>query len=569
VDASYQEHDLRERHSENMVISNRLNGKHLFFDRLEFDWSGSYSATTNNRPFVNTMRFREQGAFNPSSELSYDDIVNPPKTNVDATFLKEAYFDNYHTKDNNYTVSANLKLPFSMGNQVMGYVKAGGKYRHKSRVNDIGRIRTTGFVGQEIISDGTEQAEWDVDYINNFILMSNFRGDYYADDFGRFLDGQYYMGPGPELVNGPLLDAGKVDDFRNNYDDYYSVDASKDLGDYEAGEAITAGYGMASLNFYKRIDLIAGLRYEETRNSYRSIFGTPQVDEDGNVTNTTGLVDTVGNRVLDQWLPMVHLKVDLLDWANLRLAATKSLSRPNFFSLVPWENISTEGYAERGGFYKEIENIDYTLTSRVYDPDDPISGYYLTRPVNAEGVSTILGYEMDLQSNFRFLPSPFNGIVVSANYTHLTSETLYPISLIETETTFPYNSTVKDTVRSGSMPGQVDNLVNLSIGYERGGFSARVSMLYQGESLFVNEEPDMGRLAPSIGTTPDKDNYVGPSTRWDLVVKQKIKDFQVFLYVNNFTNVKEQNFLSGSVKRLMTSNFVYGMTIDVGVTYKF
>jgi len=41
VDASYQEHDLRERHSENMVISNRLNGKHLFFDRLEFDWSGS------------------------------------------------------------------------------------------------------------------------------------------------------------------------------------------------------------------------------------------------------------------------------------------------------------------------------------------------------------------------------------------------------------------------------------------------------------------------------------------------------------------------------------------------
>jgi len=44
---------------------------------------------------------------------------------------------------------------------------------------------------------------------------------------------------------------------------------------------------------------------------------------------------------------------------------------------------------------------------------------------------------------------------------------------------------------------------------------------------------------------------------------------QVFLYVNNFTNVKEQTFLAGSVKRLMTSSFVYGMTIDVGVTYKF
>ena len=134
---------------------------------------------------------------------------------------------------------------------------------------------------------------------------------------------------------------------------------------------------------------------------------------------------------------------------------------------------------------------------------------------------------------------------------------------------FPYNSTVKDTVRSGNMPGQVDNLFNLSIGYERKGFSARVSMIYQGESLFAEEEAEMGRLAPSIGTTPDKDNYVGASTRWDLVVKQNIKDFQIFLYVNNFTNVKEQKFLAGSVNRLMTSNFVYGMTVDLGVAYKF
>ncbi len=189
--------------------------------------------------------------------------------------------------------------------------------------------------------------------------------------------------------------------------------------------------------------------------------------------------------------------------------------------------------------------------------------------MNAEGTSTVLGFELDLQSNLRFLPSPFNGIVVSANFTHLKSETLYPISIIEIEDVFPYATTVRDTVRSGNMPGQVDNLVNLSIGYERGGFSARISMLYQGSSLFADAEPDMGRLATSVGTTPEKDVYVGKSTRWDLVVKQNIKAFQVFLYVNNFTNVKENTFLAGSVNPLMTSNFVYGMTIDLGVNYKF
>jgi TonB-dependent receptor len=598
VDASYQEHDLRERHSENMVISNRLNGEHLFFDRLEFDWSGSYSASRNIRPYVSTMRFREIGAYNLSPELTYQDIVNSAKNKLDATWLKDVYSDDYSTKDDNYAVQANLKFPFSMGGQVSGYVKAGGKYSHKNRINDINRTWTQHFVGQEILDDGREQDDWDIDYTNKWILMSSFQGDYYADDFGRFFEDRYYMGPGPEQVNGPYLDAAKVDAFKTNYADYYVVDPTKDLSDYEAGEAITAGYGMASFNFFDRIDLIAGVRYEETRNSYRSVFGSPIVDEDGNIQNLTGLVDTVGNRVLDQWLPMFHLKFDLLDWANLRLAATKSLNRPNFFSLVPWERVNwSEGYAERGepnlqhmsawnydailslygkfglftfgGFYKEIENTDYTLTSRIFDKEDPLYGLSLTRPVNAEGISTILGFEVDLQSNFRFLPSPFNGIVVSANYTHLTSETLYPISIIETEDVFPFNSTVRDTVRSGKMPGQVDDLVNLSIGYERKGFSARVSMVYQGESLFVDEEADMGSLVTSIGATPDKDNYVGSSTRWDLVVKQKIKDFQVFLYVNNFTNVKEQTFLAGSVKRLMTSSFVYGMTIDVGVTYKF
>ncbi len=597
VSASYQEYDLRETHSENMVLSNRLKGKHLFFDRLELDWSGSYSLSRNERPYVSTMRFREIGAYNLSSESTYDDIVNSAKNKLDATWLKDVYSDTYSTKDDNWSLQANLKYPFSMGDKVKGYVKAGGKYRSKYRTNDINRIWTQHFVGQEIIGDGTEQPDWDVDYSNNWILMSSFQGDYYAQDFGRFFDKTYYMGPGPDPVNGPLLDAGKVDAFKTQYADYYVPDPTKDLSDYEAGEDISAGYGMVNFSFFDRVDLIAGLRYERTQNSYRSIYGSPQVDEDGNVENITGLVDTVGNRVLDQWLPNVHLKIDLLEWANLRLAATRSLNRPNFFSLVPWEIVNWgESYAERGepnlahmtawnydailsmfgkfglftvgGFYKEIENIDYTLTSRVFDKEDPIYGLYLTRPVNAEGTSTVLGFELDLQSHLRFLPKPFNGIVISANYTHLKSETLYPISIIETEDVFPYNSTVRDTVRSGNMPGQVDDLVNLSIGYEYKGFSARVSMIYQGSSLFVDEEAEMGRLATSVGTTPDKDNYVGKSTRWDLVVKQRIKDFQIFLYVNNFTNVKETNYLSGSVNPLITSSYVYGMTMDLGVSYK-
>jgi len=599
VDASYQEHDLRERHSNNMVLSNRLSGKHLLFQRLELDWSGSYSFSRNNKPFVSRMRFRELGAFNLSPEKTYDDIVNSAKNNLDATWLKDAYFDTYEVHDDNYTAQLNVKYPFNMGDKVNGYVKAGGKYRHKSRVNDINRVWTQHFVAQEILDDGRENPDWDIDYVSDYILMSSFQGEEYLNDYGRLFENSYYLGPGPNPVNGPLLDAGKVEAFRNSYADYYVVDPTKDLADYEAGENITAGYGMASITFFDRVDLIAGARYERTQNGYKSIFGTPKVDEDGNVQNVTGLVDTVGNRVYDEWLPMVHLKVEISEWANLRLAATKTLNRPNFFSLVPWEIVNYgEGYAERGepnlksmsawnydailsmfgkfglftvgGFYKEVQNIDYTLTSRIFDRDDPIFGLDLTRPLNAEGLSTIIGFEVDVQSNFRYLPSPFNGILVSANYTHLQSETLYPVSITETMDVFPFTTTIIDTVRSGSMPGQVNNLVNVSLGYERGGFSARISMIYQGLSLFVDEEADIGRLAPSVGITAEKDNYVAASTRWDLVIKQEIKEnFQVFLYVNNLSNTKDENFLAGSIQNLVTSSFMYGTTIDLGVTYKF
>ena len=120
------------------------------------------------------------------------------------------------------------------------------------------------------------------------------------------------------------------------------------------------------------------------------------------------------------------------------------------------------------------------------------------------------------------------------------------------------------------MPGQVDDLLNLSLGYERKGFSARISMVFQGSSLFVDEEAEIGKLARSVGAIPEKDNFVSSFTRWDLVVKQKIKDhFEVFLYVNNLSNVKERTFLAGSMNQLLTSNYVYGTTWDIGFKYRF
>lgn len=600
VGSAYQEYDIRKTESTNTVLASSLSGKHTFFNILEFDWAGGFSQSNNMKPLEDRFQFRELGAFNVNDESDYDVIIGAAKNRLDQTWLKRGYLDSEDVSDRNLNMQANLKVPFRLGSQIDGYLKAGGKYRQLKRENDLTQYLSDHFISQNIVTDGREHPDWVINRDNGWILMENFYGDYYSEDFMRHFDTPYYMGPGAEEVNGPGLDYEVLKDFREEYfDDYYWLESSIDLSDYEAGEAVTAGYIMSELNFFNRINLLGGVRYEHTKNDYHSIYGTPQVDEDGNVINIAGLVDTVGSKTHQQFLPQFQVKFSAFKWADIRLAATKSLSRPNFFSLVPWirvghfdntvqrgdpnlEHMSAWnfdailsfygnfGLFTVGGFYKELENIDYTLTSRIIDDTDPTNGYQLTMPINAEETSTIKGIEIDLQTNFRFLPSPFNGLLINANYTHINSETFFPFIVIETLPVFPYTPTVIDSLRSGPMPGQVDDVLNLSIGYERGGFSARLSMVYQNSSLAVSEDAEPGQLKKSVGQNENLDSYTGSFTRWDLVVKQKIKkSFTIYLNVNNITNTPEISYLAGSTKNLYTRYMVYGMTMDLGLRYRF
>jgi TonB-dependent receptor len=228
------------------------------------------------------------------------------------------------------------------------------------------------------------------------------------------------------------------------------------------------------------------------------------------------------------------------------------------------------GLITMGGFYKSLENIDYTFTTKIMDRELPTRGYDLTMPVNARKTSTIKGLEFDLQTNFRFLPSPFDGFLINANYTILESETFYPYIIVSNLPVFPYTATITDTVRVGRMPGQVADVINLSLGYEKRGFSARLSMVYQGSSLLVSEGAGIGSLARSVGQNKDYDNYTEAFTRWDLIVKQKLtKNFTIYANMNNITNTPERSYMAGSVQNLITGNVVYGMTFDLGVRYKF
>jgi TonB-dependent receptor len=584
-----QEYDLRDREINTRLFTSSLNGKHDLKKNIELTWQISHAETNRNTPFSHTGQFRELGAFPNSDETSFEAFANSARNDLEATFLKRTFLDVTNLKDLNRTASINLQIPVRTGKKINGNIKFGGKIRDKERNRDNTRNSTGEFGVNDIgaanpdLFDLTRESK---------IKISNFIGNYVAEDF---LKGQFYLGPGVGNTNGPGLDEGLINQFRLDFLNEYEIDESVDLSDYIAGETIAAGYFQAEANIGKKLMLLAGVRHEHTSNDYSSIFGSPRIDETGNV-NLTGLNDTTGTRSYSEILPMVHARYKFFDWFDLRLAATKTLARPNYFNLVPWERLNSFnqsieqgrpdlkhttvwnydaflsfynkwGLFTLGGFYKELKNIDYIRQSR-NQKFGPTRGWNLTRPENSKFITKVKGVEMDLQLNMRFLPSPFDGIVLSANYTLLDTETFFPLFLTSNSPDPPFLPIVKDTVRLGRLPGQANRIGNLAIGYEKGGFSGRISMVFQGKSLRATESTDetIGSLQTTVGIIAENDNFTNSNTRWDISIRQNISEtLSLFMNINNFTNAPDRAF-RGSEK-YPTQNEVFGWTSDIGLRW--
>ncbi|MFA8342473.1 MAG: TonB-dependent receptor [Rhodothermaceae bacterium] len=572
VSQSYTEYWLRNREINTDLFTNSLSGTHDF-DFVQIDWRTSYSLSKRNMPRSHDSQFRELSAF--TGDLVEDQgpqmIPLGAKNDLANTFFKQDFIDSEDIDDKDFTAKLDFKVPFNLSSDITGYIKFGGKYRSKDRQRDKSQLATLGFdinkIGKENPGLYDVTSEQKV-RINNF----------YDTGFsvGEFLNGAYDF--------GPALSAEKLDEFAEKWSSYYKPNATMDLEDYEAGEKIGAGYLMAQVNITDKFMILPGFRYEYTKNEYTSVVGNV-VSLDGGGSTIKNRRDSVGQTNFDQFLPMVQFKYKATDWFDIRGAVTKSLSRPNYFNLVPWERISNFnqtvergnpnlkptiawnydlfvsfygnfGLFTVGGFYKNLKDIDYIRTSRITDAG-PTEGYELTEPENGIDETIVKGIEVELQTNLTFLPSPFDGIVLYINYSHITSETYYPYLKTGPRNPLPpFDFTFIDTVRSGKMPGQPDNIANIALGYEKGGFSGRLSMVYQGESL------------QSIGNRAELDGYTDSFVRWDLTAQYKFDNgISIYTNINNLSNIPDKAYLGSKV--YLTKEEYFGWTADLGVRYKF
>ncbi len=106
------------------------------------------------------------------------------------------------------------------------------------------------------------------------------------------------------------------------------------------------------------------------------------------------------------------------------------------------------------------------------------------------------------------------------------------------------------------MPDQASDIGNVSVGYDLGGFSGRVSALIQGKTLTF------------VGVREELDGFTDTYVRWDVSLKYDVSSILGFyVNVNNLTDQPDQSFMQTA--RYPTSKEYYGWTADIGITVKF
>ncbi|TVQ74919.1 MAG: TonB-dependent receptor [Balneolaceae bacterium] len=564
------------------TLNSTLAGEHSF-SGLEVEWRLNRSVSAYNVPHQHRGWFREPNALDlAGADLSGGPEIIPTfaRNRPDLAYLESLINQESEEQQTNLSASMDIKVPVVMGRHAAGYFKFGGKHYHNYR---------------DRLSTGYRVHSWDVPNLFNnpnsmfpWLVNENGRASmipFITDPDRRYfiLDGQY------EIAHMPSIRL--IDQIWDNYSDLYRTLYFYRFDDYEATERLTAGYIMAEFTIGSRLMILPGVRYEHEHSEYKAMVGSFQVkpeDIDEYEINHRAS-DSLSTRNVGMWFPMVQARYRVTDWFDIRAARTVTTSRPHFLDISPRLMIQYDGgivtrsntqikpiravnydlfltfnhnrfgLVTIGGFYKEVEDLIYIRNARIVYPDkmelpQNTRRFQITEPVNNENLTTVHGLEVEWQSNLTWLPSPFNGLVLNANYSRVFSEAHYH--------SFEFRRTSEgivgvDTFRTAPMVHQADHIANMSVGYDYRGFSSRVSMQYQGATL------------RSIGDRPETDWYTDDYLRFDASIRQRFFGgaLSIFANLHNITNREDRT--SQFTYDLPRSMEYYGATFDIGLEYRF
>jgi len=333
-------------------------------------------------------------------------------------------------------------------------------------------------------------------------------------------------------------------------------------GNYDATEAVTAFYMMASYKASDRMNITGGVRMEQT--SLTDLEARSYDADDDENTVVQGSDNDYSNV-----LPSLHMVYDMDELSKVRFAFTQSLARPNYFDIAPYQEVvredeeikvgnpeleptlssnidlSYERYFEDVGifsvgmFTKNITDfIAYTkgdVTSADNLPS-AYNGFELEKAVNG-GDASLVGYELAFQRQI------FPGLGLYMNVTSISSK----IDNLD-----PELQADRPDIKDDPMPGTSELSYNLSLSMDRGPLNVRLSMNHQGE--FLEEYND----------TAAEDRWYDEATFVDINASYRLRD-NIALYAdfNNLTN-QPLRYYQGSSQYLMQEEY-YNKKITIGI----
>jgi TonB-dependent receptor len=248
---------------------------------------------------------------------------------------------------------------------------------------------------------------------------------------------------------------------------------------------------------------------------------------------------------------------------------------------------NTIGLITVSGFYKVIDDLYHQMNNVSIDAVDSLfqaqgmtwqnsnpfasiihqrSLHILTVPYNSSDPSYVWGVEFEHQMNLGFLPGYLSNFTLSYNLSVTRSKTniVGSQTISRNDTTYDLRGNPHLTTTFSHVPkifireseGQPKLYGNAALGYDIGGFSARISVFYQ--DRYVQQYSQDGQT----------DIIVDPFAKWDLALKQKCTDnISVILNINNLTNRSETTSFQNTVTpwTINRTAETYGTTVDFGV----
>ncbi|WP_236975865.1 TonB-dependent receptor [Membranihabitans maritimus] len=569
-----------------------VGGEHNIFG-ANVEWSVSKSNRDTETPerlsYSAINREAVSGAGTIDTTSTINDLVGLATHDLDVTGASTLGVTRTKTYSEELAARLDIKVPFNLGNNISAYFKFGGKFRDLSRGNDA-NFRATGFQFQNGDNVADEIKQRMPDFGWTFIPDGNISHKVFASgttvqDFSMF---------GLKTYMEPNFDRVRV--AANSVNDLLNKRLTTDVNDYTNSEQYFAGYVMAGFDIGQLITFTPGIRFEKYDYSTTAKWASSTIGY--GPYETQGIIrDTSAGHFYDQFYPMLHLKVKPFEWFDIRLAATKTTTRPGFTQMSPryYKNANLDlvtgdiflrpqtnynldlylsfytrksGLFTVGAFYKQLTDqvLDYTV--RVINPEqygltEVFRNKNYTFPQNNLHDGFARGLELDWQTHFSYLPKPLHGIVLNLNLTLMESETKYPFYSFTTVAISepPFRKTEgKDDFRVNKVIGMPDVIGNIALGYELGGFAGRISAYYQSGTITTAQ-------ASNLTLDVDKDELL----RLDMQLSQKIEKIPglaIYLNVNNITNNRDRNILTHYPDRV-TRQELYGVSGDIGVRFKF